>query len=572
MRVLVLAAYNVFRLLTWPVWALWCRLKRKSTRIVELSLRGRLEELPRSEPLLARWLSPLRTPRNDVASLRVLFERMAKDVRVEGLLLRIEPLEAGYPTLSSVRELVLGLRAQGKRVACYLPLDAGERELFVATAADEIVAMPHAGFSALGPRAARSYLAPLLDRLGVRVLVTAEGRYKTAAEPLVRASMSGPEREQLEAIVRTLHRTWSDAVGLKTNAAALLQAGLFGAERAKDLGVLDAVAYEDELPRRLGLADKERPIPHRAYLAGPRPFRFAPVRRKKRVAVLRLAGTIAERTRGADGIDLHGSADALRRLAEAPHIAGVVLYIDSPGGSAVVSELLHREIALLDAHKPVVSWMGNYAASGGYYLAAATRAIVAHPATLTGSIGVVSIRPVAERLMELLHVRRELVSVTPYADLNALTRAPSPDEEALLRAETERFYQRFLEVVATGRKRALSEIAQLAEGRVWSGYDAREVGLVDQLGGYREARAQLDKLLPDAHAIDAEPLWVAARKRGHPGLPARQPPERREPPPELALVARLLGVELPASLWLLLELAGAGERVLAFAPDLPSIE
>ncbi|HEX5661429.1 MAG TPA: signal peptide peptidase SppA, partial [Polyangiales bacterium] len=445
-----------------------------------------------------------------------------------------------------------------------------ERELFLATAADEIVAMPHIGFSALGPRAARSYLAPLLDRLGVRVLVTAEGRYKTAAEPLVRASMSGPEREQLEAIVRTLHRTWSDAVGQKASAADLLQAGLFGAQRARELGLLDAVAYEDELPTRLGLADKERPISHRAYLAAPRAMKLAPLRRKKRVAVVRLAGTISERSRGADGIDLHGSADTLRRLAELEQVAGVVLYIDSPGGSAVVSELLHREVALLDQHKPVVTWMGNYAASGGYYLAAATRAIVAHPATLTGSIGVVSIRPVAERLMELLHVRRELVSVTPYADLNALTRAPSPDEEALLRAETERFYTRFLEVVALGRKRPVAEIAQLAEGRVWTGYDAREVGLVDQLGGYREARAQLEKLIPDAHAFDPEPLWVAPRKRVQAGMPPRRPPERREPPPELVMLQQLLG--LPEALWPLLDFMRAGERVLAFAHDLPSLD
>ncbi|HEX5658863.1 MAG TPA: hypothetical protein VFX59_16830, partial [Polyangiales bacterium] len=117
MRVLVLAAYNLFRLLTWPMWALWCRLKRKSTRVVTLSLRGGLEELPRSESLLARWLAPLRTPRNDVAALRAFFERVADDDRVEGLLLRIEALAAGYPTLSSVRELVLGLRARGQRVA-----------------------------------------------------------------------------------------------------------------------------------------------------------------------------------------------------------------------------------------------------------------------------------------------------------------------------------------------------------------------------------------------------------------------------------------------------------------------
>ncbi|HEY6878207.1 MAG TPA: signal peptide peptidase SppA [Polyangiales bacterium] len=562
MRVLVLVAYNLFRLLTWPLWALWCRIKRRSTRVVAVSLRGKLEELPRAEPRLARWFSSLRAPRNDVASLRQLCERLANDVRVDGVLLRLERLEAGYPTLSSLRELLLRLRGRGKRVACYLPLDAGERELYLATAADEIVAMPHAGFSALGPRIARSYLAPLLDRFGVRVLVTAEGKYKTAAEPLVRASMSGPEREQLEAIVRTLHRTWIEGVGQKvgaSGASALLAAGLFGADRARELGLIDALAYEDELPKRLGLADKERPIAHRAYLSGPRPWRPLPLRAKRRIAVLRLAGTIAERSRGGDGIDLHGTGDALRRLAELPQVAGVILYIDSPGGSALVSELLHREISLLDQHKPVVTWMGNYAASGGYYLAAATRAIVAHPATLTGSIGVVAIRPIAERLLELLHVRRELVSITPYADLNALTRAPTADEEALLRAETERFYQRFLEVVAKGRKRAIGEIAPLAEGRVWSGQDAHGVGLVDRLGGYEEAREELFKLIPNPSELDPEALWLAPRKRAQAGLPPRPPPERREPPPELAALL---------TLWTLVD---AGERVLAYAADLPSV-
>jgi protease IV len=564
-RVLALAAYNVLRLLTWPLWALWCRIKRRSTRWVTLSLRGKLDELPRAEPRLARWISALRTPRNDVVAMRRLFERMADDPRVDGLLLRLERLDAGYPTLSSLRELLLALREKGKRVVCYLPLEASERELFLATAADEVVAMPLAGFSVLGPRAARSYLAPLLDRLGVRVLVTAEGRYKTAAEPLVRASMSGPEREQLEAIVRTLHRTWSEAMSQRRQlgglgAAALVQAGLFGAERARELGLIDAIAYEDELPKRLGLAAKETPITHSAYLGGPRMRPLSPLRARSRVAVVRLSGTIGERSSGRDGIDLHGTADLLRRLAELPRVAGVVLYVDSPGGSALVSELLHRELKLLDEHKPVVTWMGSLAASGGYYLASATRAIIAHPATLTGSIGVVSIRPVAERLLELLHVRRELVSVTPYADLNALTRAPSPDEEALLRGETERFYQRFLEVVSQGRKRPVSEIAPLAEGRVWSGHDAREVGLVDQLGGYREARAQLEALIPNAGALDPEPLWLSPRRRAQAGLPPRQPPERREPPPELALI------------WDLWNLLRSGERVLTYATDLPTVQ
>ncbi|MDB4984970.1 MAG: signal peptide peptidase SppA, type, partial [Myxococcaceae bacterium] len=568
-RSAVLLAYNLMRLLTWPIWTLWWRLRRSRAPWIVLRLRGPLDEIPAAPRRLLRLLTGAHGTRRSVAEIRKLCDRIAGDPRAEGLLLRLEQLDAGYATLASLRTELLRLRKRGKQVLCYLPLDATQRELYVASAAGRVLAMPHAGFSALGPLAARTYLAPLLDRLGVQVVVTAEGRYKSAADALVRDSMSGPEREQLEAIVRTLRDNWVTALGERAQlgangAEALYQEGMFGAGRARELGAIDDCAYDDELASRLSFSKRSPPAAHDRYLRRltARPATFVALRKRPQVALVRLVGTISERGGSAanPGIDLHGTSALLRSLAAARHICGVILYIDSPGGSAIVSELLHREIEQLGGQKPVVTWMGNVAASGGYYMASATRAIIAQPTTLTGSIGVISIRPVAERLLDKLGAVRETVSVTPYADLHTFAHPPSAAEDALLRAETARFYERFLDVVAKGRNRSRADVALLAEGRVWSGQDAHAQGLVDVLGGYYEAREQLDAL-PGSTSKLAEArvlIFTPTRKQG-PGLP---------PLPASADALARMGGKLVE----LAELVLGGERVFAYAATLPDLQ
>jgi protease IV len=531
-----------------------------------MHLRGRLEELPRRLPSLRRLLPALRPQPRSAYDLRRLCDRLLTDARVDGLFLRLEELDAGYPVLASVRVELARLRAAGKRVVCYLPLGAGQRELYVASAADCVLAMPHAGFSTLGPAASRTYLADLLARIGVSFLVTAEGRYKSAADPLVRSSMSAPEREQLQAIVQLLHDDWTSTVGSRetlgvAGALRLFEEGMYGAERARELGAIDACAYDDQITAELALPADHRMIAHDRYLARTRAraSMWLPRSRPRHIALVRLVGTIRERS-GTGGIDLHGTSALLRRLARAKHIAGVILYVDSPGGSALVSELLHRELLTLDQQKPVVTWMGNVAASGGYYLAAATRAIIAHPTTLTGSIGVISLKPVAERLLALLELHREVVSMTPFADLHSVVRVPTAEEQALLRGETSRFYRRFLSVVAQGRKRTESEIAQLAEGRVWTGRHAHDHGLVDVLGGYPEARALLEGMLKQAPGgLAAAPLLFS---------PARL--DKPAPLPEPLPAQEIIRTEL-ATLRELAQVLATGEHALAYAIDLPRL-
>jgi protease-4 len=560
-RLIVLVAYNILRLLTWPLRAAFARLRRKPTRWVRLRLRGRVEELPPRAGRIARWLRKAGVDKRSVLVVRRLADRIGKDPQALGLLLQLEQLDGSHATLAALRAELSRVRAAGKRIVCYLPTGGDQKELFIASAADRILAMPHAGFTALGPLAARTYIAPLLQRIGIDMVVTAEGRYKTAAEPLTRDTMSAPEREQLEAIVRTLLDEWLAALSSRPpladgGAARLLDTGVFGASQGKELGAIDDCAYEDELRRELALGAKEKVIDHDAYLkrTQPAPPLFVPLRPQPRIALVRLAGTIGSRAAGR-GIELHATTALLRRLAKERQIAGVILHIDSPGGSALVSELLHREIEQLNAAKPVVTWMGGVAASGGYYLAAATRAIVAQPSTLTGSIGVVSLRPVARRLFAELRVHREVVGLTRHADIHSLARAPSDEEQAMLRRESARFYDRFLDVVASGRKRPRSAIAELAEGRVWSGRDAHRNGLVDTLGGYEEARAQLGRWL-DLSGVAAEPSLLAPPVRA---ASAPFPDALLSRSPELAPLCELLS------------LAAGGERVFAYAWGLPSV-
>jgi protease IV len=511
---------NLFRLLTFPLWALLRRLRR-GPRWVELSLHGAVEELRAPRPGLGNLLSRLRSGSPSVQDVRLLADRMTSDPHVEGLLVNLQGLRVGFATLEALREAFARLCAGRKRVVFFLPEGGSQRELYVASASSEVSAPLAATFSLLGPRAQRSYVAPLLAHLGLRVEVLAQGRFKTAAESLVRSDMSDAEREQSEALVSTLKHTLTSGLAARVGperVEELFALSLFGSEEAKQHGLLDRIGYRDELDAALGTASPEKTRPLSTYLARSRPFRLLPLRARPRIAVLNLQGAIGNVATGRS-IALKPTCAALKALAQRADVRGVILHIDSPGGSASVSDLIHREVELLAKKKPVVAWMGNVAASGGYYLAAPAQRIVARPSTLTGSIGVISAHLVASDLLARLGVHQEVVKQTPHADLASVTRPLSQRERELLDAQSARFYERFLEVVASGRKLPRERVHALAQGRVWSGQDAHGLGLVDILGGFESAVAALQELLGAAaqKVSFEEPLVVRPAATG--GLP-----------------------------------------------------
>jgi len=573
---------NLWRLVFLPVWLVARFFARPRSTWLRVKLRPSIVELSRPLTRLARYLPWLaeRAP-TSLVTLRRFAKHVARDSALRGVVFELPPLAAGWATATGLREVLTGLRAAGKQVVVYLPQGGGHKEMYVAAAADRVVLPPQASITLTGLAAETQYFKPLLDRLGVSVEVHARAEYKTAVEPFARDTMSEPQREQTTALLATIDRHLRAALASRPRigedaVAALFEQGMFTGQRAIDAGLADALAYEDELPDLL--REGEAPAPRLESAAHYFRWRearlFVRVLPRPYIAVVEVHGAIGVGGDGGPfgsrGAALEPLVATLRAVRSDRRAVGVMLHIDSPGGSALVSDLVHREVVRLAEKKPVVACFANVAASGGYYVAAPAHAIVAEPVTVTGSIGVISAKLAATGLLEKLHIRTETIRTAPHADMFSVTRALDAEEHAILERETEQFYRGFVDIVAAGRKRPTAEIEPLARGRVWSGDDAAARGLVDKLGGFEVALAEIRARLPAPLRAIAEP--ALARARG-PQPPPEPPSVARNMPKSfhgLAQLAELAQRVAPEALELL-SLVRHGERALYYAVGLPRV-
>lgn len=522
---------NLLVLALLPLVLLLRRLARPRARWLELRVRPVVVEIAAPPPWYVRFLPNARLP-TELHTLRKLAAVVARDAHVEGVLLHVPHLVSGWAAAEGLRDVVGRFRAAGKKTVVYLPNGGSHRELYVALAADRVVLPKSVTLFTPGLAAQRVYLGDVLGKLGVRFERFRRAGYKSAYETLERGSMSDGEREQTTALLARFDGALREAMQAKigARAAEVFDAALLDGEEAKALGLVDALAYEDELPNVLGLEKKESVVPAaRYYLPRVRPL-FRRVRKRPYIAVMPIRGVIADA--GMPGRDLDAIRGAVRRVAQDPKAVGVVLYVDSPGGSAVASDLIHREIAALE--KPVVAFFGEVAASGGYYVAAPAKEIVARALTITGSIGVVSARPTVEAVVDRVGANVETIRTAPHADLLSPLRGPTDAERAIFERHVERFYRTFLDVVARGRRRPMEAIEPLAGGRVWAGIDAHGVGLVDHVGGLDVAVDRVRALVPKAKG-EIEPAVIGLS----PGTPP--PPKRAAATAALRLLALVAG-------------------------------
>jgi protease IV len=554
-----------------PLWWLSRLARRPRSPWIHVKLSPRVVELVRPQPWYARLI-----PRPDVVRptslevLRKLAEEVERAPEVRGVVLEMPPLMSGWVACHALRELITKLRAAGKEVVVYLPSGGGNRELFVASAASQVLVSPTAPLAPLGLAASRRHLKGLLERFGVEVEVYRRADYKTAAEGVSSLTMSGPQREQVTALLGTYDAALTAALaerpGLdEEKVRALFAVGLLSGEAAVKSGLCDDLAYDDELAAKVtGDPDGElvrapRWLGHRLQTF------FLPVLRRPYIAVIPIHGAITDAGTG-PGAAREPVVQAIRRVAADPRALGVVLHVDSPGGSALASDIIHREIGRLKGKKPVVACFGEVAASGGYYVSANADLIVADPLSITGSIGVISARLVATGLLSRLGVRTEVIRLAPHADLLGNPRAASEPERAMLDGQIEAFYRSFVGVVAEGRGRPVEEVEALARGRVWSGRDAEANRLVDRAGGVTTA---LDEV---RHRIGSRASGLELTPRAvwpHAGdLPPQDRDRRR------ALLSTLgLSVLGPVhdDVEALLGLVSLGEHALAWA-EVPTIE
>lgn len=492
---------------------------QRGPRALEIILEGEVDLLPGEGPPWRRWRG---TARRQLR--RDLRERL-RDRRVQIVLLRIGALSSGLAQLTALRGLIGELKALAGRdlkIVAYVH-QPGTRSLWLASAADEIVIPPHAPVMAMGSALELNYYGEALDKAGIDVDVVSAGAFKSAMEPFTRTGPSEASAEALNALLDDLHeqlvadlaaRPGADEAQIRAAldsgphlAAAAVAHGL--ADQALDLEALyEALdCHEDGKLDRLTLDEHPgvvRPWPQRPRLR----------QRPAPLAVLPVIGAIRDgdlegpdRGRGVTGRQVVELADAARKRKR---VKGVLLYVDSPGGSATASEEMWRAIRRLAAEKPVVVWMGDYAASGGYYVASAAHHIVASPATLTGSIGVIAAKPHAERLMARLGVHTARFERGPQATMFSLARGFTEAERVAMVESITAFYDLFLARVAEGRDRTPESVHPVAQGRVWTGHQALGHGLVDSLGDEQAAL----RLLAERAGVAADlPLQLLRPKR-----------------------------------------------------------
>jgi len=404
---------------------------------------------------------------------------------------RAEELRAG----------IENLRASGKKVLFYLE-SGGDLEYSVALAADRIYTAPQAVLLVNGFAATALFAAAGLDKLGVKAEFFRAGAYKNAPDLFTRTGMSREQREVESSLLDDVFGRYvkriSDARHLdESKVKSLLDEGILKPGEAVQAGLIDGLVYPDQLEEEAG-----------KLLGGTTTLRKVgtdePARRdlrwgeRPRIAVVRVVGTIS---RGEGGRDPFGAVRVagsepisrqIRRAADDPRVAAIVVRIDSPGGDGTASDLIWRELvrARKEKRKPVIASMGDVAASGGYYVAAGADAIFAEPATITGSIGVFIGHFDAEGLLGKLGLNLETVKRGASADLFTPNRALSEAERKTLQTWVDGFYEEFLLRVAEARGLSRDQVDRIARGRVWTGYQALEHRLIDRLGGLTDALAE----------------------------------------------------------------------------------
>ena len=552
-------------LLLWPVRAaaavfraFYVRMSRYG--VLRLRIHGRLADRSHPPRLLGLFQGEKTGP--SLLDLLVALDRARRDPKLETVYVSVGSVTAGLGRVEELRTALGRVRDAGKRVVAYLE-EGGLAEYGIALGAGEIVLPPAGAINVTGVASEVVLLKGLLDRVGVRAWMRARGKYKSMREMFSEPEMTEANREMTQALVSDLHDQLVSTIAASRrlpegDVRAALDQGPFFAAEAKRFGLVDTLEYEDQLLTRLGADDPKtfRAVGLGAYLV------LSSQLRKKgkpaRVALLEVSGHIksGRSAPGGDASRATGSekfVEEVDALREDPRVQAIVLRVNSPGGSALASDVMWRSLTRASEKKPLVVSMVDVAASGGYFVSGVRGAkILASDATITGSIGVLTGKFDASELYERLGVKKEIVAGGARGGYFSEARGFTPEELAKLESDLDAHYDHFLSRMSEGRGKPKEELHTVAQGRVWTGRQALANGLVDERGGLVAALRTVRERL--GLAEDA-PLAILS-----------SPKERRRFP--LRVEWRVPESVIPDVLLLPLRLAEyfRSERVLALLP------
>ena len=421
--------------------------------------------------------------------------RAAADTRVDAVLLEIGPLTGGYGKVQEVRAAVEHFRESDKPVVAFLEL-ASNLDLYVASAANIIYQIP-SGSLILGMYVQQPFYRDFFDKIGVRFEVFSSGPYKSAFASYTDMAPSDAQYEMEDSLLENLYRQWLGDVAADRgmtveSVATAFDEGYLSARRAQAVGFIDELGYRDMLEAKLAEFAGESPlhVSVRDYLRDTEPTElFAP---ESTIALIYISGMMVpgDFDTGLFGAEVAAGGTIERYIREAsedPSVKAIVLRVDSGGGAVTAADVMGRAIELAAQQKPVVVSMSDVAASGGYWIASKATRVFANRATYTGSIGVVMARPDLEGTYELLGINQEIIKRGKNADLMSTTGPLRPDQIDILTRNVTDIYEEFLDVVSEGRNMDRNAVDSVAQGRVWTGEQALDHNLVDDIGGLREA-------------------------------------------------------------------------------------
>lgn len=469
--------------------------------ILKLNLNSVIKE--RSEENPFESFNPLSgKPQNSIGlnELKASIKHAETDPNIKGIYLNAGIPMAGHATLTEIRNALQDFKSSGKFIYSYSEI-LSQKGIYLCSVADSLLVNPEGFMEWKGLNASVSYYQNALAKLGLKpeVLRATGNKYKSAVEPFLRQDMSPENRKQLSSLLNSIWSTYKKDIGnSKGITPAMLDTMannyvISNPRAALDSKLIDGVAYYDEvldlLTQKMGL-EESKDLKFVSFGKYKKSFDLKEGSSfgSDRIAVIIAQGDIVSGDGGEYSIGSERISSAIRKARKNDKVKAVVLRVNSPGGSALASEIIWREIKLTQEVKPVVASMGDLAASGGYYISCFADTIVAQPNTITGSIGAFGMFLTGEELMhDKLGINIENVPTNTYADLGTFDRALTDSERAILIASVDQIYGTFKSRVAEGRNLSIDSVEAIGQGRVWTGEEALAIGLVDVLGGLDDA-------------------------------------------------------------------------------------
>ncbi len=468
--------------------------------------------------------------------IKTVLENIQKakiDENIDGIFLNLNTIDIGIANLEEVRNALLDFKESKKFILSYAN-SYTHGSYYLASVSDKIYLNPEGGMQFIGLGAEVMFYKKALEKFGIEPVIIRHGKFKSAVEPFMLDKMSEANKEQLFTYVGSIwnHILANISKERKIEISRLNELAdqllISSAKSSVTEGLVDSLLYYDEIIAELEKKTKTEK-PEDLQLVGFSTYNKVPKPKNKdekglakdKIAVIYASGEIVMGKSNGTNIGSESLSETIKKVRLDDKIKAIVLRINSPGGDALASEIIWREVELAKKTKPVIVSMGDLAASGGYYIACCADSIIADPTTLTGSIGVFGLLFNVEKLLsEKIGITFDRVNTNKYSDLGSMTRKMKTEEQAFIQKSVEDVYATFIKHVADGRGMTVEKVDEIGQGRIWSGINAIEIGLVDKLGGLDMAieiaaeKAKLERYRLDNYPKKKEPMEALLEKLG----------------------------------------------------------